>query len=114
MKIDENKSTSTQAMCEGDQQNRREFFNGLGKWSMIVVAAVSFLRGSAAASHVRREDAPKPEPQPQRPAWTVPDDSNKGPRMAGHFRSRHRNSHSNVGHLNDSIHYNSHLNSGIQ
>lgn len=27
----------------GDSQNRREFFNGLGKWSAIVVAAVSFL-----------------------------------------------------------------------
>ena len=53
MKIDESKSTTTQADCEGDRQNRREFFNGLGKWSMIVVAAVSFLRGSSTR-------APKP------------------------------------------------------
>jgi hypothetical protein len=40
----------------GDSQNRREFFNGLGKWSAIVVAAVSFL-GVAGETLARK---PKP------------------------------------------------------
>ena len=47
MKNNENKDAAPDTVSAGDQQNRREFFNGLGKWSMIVVAAVSFLRGSA-------------------------------------------------------------------
>jgi hypothetical protein len=68
MKIDESKTDSAQAMCAGDRQNRREFFNGLGKWSMIVVAAVSFLRGSSTRARAGHE------PAPQRPAWTVPED----------------------------------------
>ncbi len=50
MKIDEKKDAVPDSVSAGDQQNRREFFNGLGKWSMIVVAAVSFLRGSATRS----------------------------------------------------------------
>jgi hypothetical protein len=100
MKINEIKSASTQAMSEGDRQNRREFFNGLGKWSMIVVAAVSFLRGSATGSQARYEDTPKPEPEPQRPAWTVPEDGKPGQRMAGYFKQRHINEHYNTTHSN--------------
>ncbi len=46
MKNNENKDAATDTVSAGDQQNRREFFNGLGKWSMIVIAAISFLRGS--------------------------------------------------------------------
>jgi len=88
MKIDETKSPATQATCEEDLQNRREFFNGLGKWSMIVVAAVSFLRGSATDSEASHEDAPKPELEPQRPAWTASDDRNPGVRLAGYFKAR--------------------------
>ncbi len=77
MKIGESKSTTTQADCEGERQNRREFFNGLGKWSMIVVAAVSFLRGSITRALAGHEEAPMPEQEAQRPAWTVPDDRNE-------------------------------------
>ena len=28
-----------------ERQNRRQFFNGLGKWSLAIIAAVSALRG---------------------------------------------------------------------
>jgi hypothetical protein len=76
MKIDESKCTAPQADCEADRQNRREFFNGLGKWSMIVVAAVSFLRGSITRAEAGREE------EPQRPTWTVPDDRNEQVRVA--------------------------------
>ena len=43
MKMDEQKTGLAGIVLEEDRQNRREFFNGLGKWSAIVVAAVSFL-----------------------------------------------------------------------
>jgi hypothetical protein len=82
MKIDETKCPATDATCEGDRQNRREFFNGLGKWSMIVVAAVSFPRVSAIDSEASHEDAPKPELGPQRPAWTASDDRSPGVKVA--------------------------------
>ncbi len=65
MKIDENKDAAPDTVSEGDQQNRREFFNGLGKWSMIVVAAVSFLRGSITRTHAGREGTPRPEWEPR-------------------------------------------------
>ncbi len=88
MKIDESKSDATHAMCPEDRQDRREFFHGLGKWSMIVVAAVSFLRGSTTGAQASPEEVPKPEPEPQRPAWTVPDDSNQRlARYSKYFRS---------------------------
>jgi hypothetical protein len=77
MKIDESKSDATHAMCQEDRQNRREFFHGLGKWSMIVVAAVSFLRGSATGSQASHGDTPRPELEPQRPAWAAPDEGNQ-------------------------------------
>ena len=93
MKIDEGKSDATQAVCEGDRQSRREFFNGLGKWSMIVVTAVSFLRGSGTVVQAGHEDTPRPEREPQRPAWTVPDDGNQ--RLAEHG-NRHGNEHDNM------------------
>lgn len=56
MKTDEIKPEAVNAEFEKDSQNRREFFNGLGKWSMIVVAAVSFLGGAPGAQ------ARKPKP----------------------------------------------------
>jgi hypothetical protein len=88
MKRDEGKSDATGAMCPEDRQNRREFFNGLGKWSMIVVAAVSFLRGSTTGVQASLEEVPKPEPEPQRPAWTVPDEGNQRlARYSKYFRS---------------------------
>lgn len=109
MKIDETKSTAPQADCEADRQNRREFFNGLGKWSMIVVAAVSFLRGSVTRAQAGHEEKPMPEQGPQRPAWTVPDDRNEQLRVARNpyvksggydklymrYTVAHGNSHSN-------------------
>ena len=55
MKNNENKDAAPDTVSAGDQQNRREFFNGLGKWSMIVVAAVSFLRGSVTPAHAGSE-----------------------------------------------------------
>jgi hypothetical protein len=65
MKIDENKDTVPAV----DQQNRREFFNGLGKWSMIVVAAVSFLRGSVTRVHAGGEGTRRPEWEPRETAF---------------------------------------------
>jgi hypothetical protein len=64
MKIDEKKDAAPDTVSAGDQQNRREFFNGLGKWSMIVVAATSFLRGSATRSHAGGEGTQRPEWEP--------------------------------------------------
>jgi|SRR5208283_1348939 len=64
MIIDENKDALSDTVSAGDRQNRREFFNGLGKWSMIVVAAVSFLRGSATRSHAGGEGTQRPEWEP--------------------------------------------------
>jgi hypothetical protein len=101
MKIDKSKSDATQVMCEGDRQNRREFFNGLGKWSMIVVAAVSYLRESATGSQARHEVTP----EPQRPAWTVPDDGKPRQRMAGHFKQRHINEHYNTSYQKHTEYY---------
>jgi hypothetical protein len=65
MKIDGNKDEVSAV----DQQNRREFFNGLGKWSMIVVAAVSFLRGSVTRTHAGSEGTPRPEWEPRKTAF---------------------------------------------
>jgi hypothetical protein len=64
MKIDEKKDAAPDSVSAGDQQNRREFFNGLGKWSMIVVAAVSFLRGSTTQVRAGREGTQRPEWEP--------------------------------------------------
>jgi hypothetical protein len=64
MKIDENKDVVPETVPAGDRQNRREFFNGLGKWSMIVIAATSFLRGSATQSNAASEGTQRPEWQP--------------------------------------------------
>jgi len=75
MKIDESKSSATRPTCEEKRQNRREFFNGLGKWSMIVVAAVSLLREEATDSEASHQ--PEPRPESQRPTWTRPDDLEK-------------------------------------
>jgi hypothetical protein len=95
MKPDETKSGAIESTCEEDRQNRREFFNGLGKWSMIVVAAVSFLRGSTADAQAGHKEAPRPESDPERPAWTVSDDRNPRVKMAGVFRPRPRPPHEN-------------------
>jgi hypothetical protein len=64
MKNNGNKDAEPDTVSAGDQQNRREFFNGLGKWSMIVVAAVSFLRGSATEARAGRGGTERPEWEP--------------------------------------------------
>jgi hypothetical protein len=64
MKIHENKDAVPDTLPVEDRQNRREFFNGLGKWSMIVISAVSFLRGSATQVQAGREGTQRPEWQP--------------------------------------------------
>ena len=69
MKIDENKDGVPDTVSAGDQQNRREFFNGLGKWSMIVVAAVSLLRGSVTQAHAGGEGTQRPEWEPRETAF---------------------------------------------
>jgi hypothetical protein len=67
MKINENKERVSDTVCAGSQQNRREFLNGLGKWSMIVVAAVSFLRGAVFQVHAGSEGTARPEWEPPDP-----------------------------------------------
>jgi hypothetical protein len=69
MKNNENKDAAPDTVSAGDQQNRREFFNGLGKWSMIVVAAVSFLRGSVTQVHAGSEGTRRPEWEPRETAF---------------------------------------------
>lgn len=111
MKIDESKTDAAQAICAGDRQNRREFFNGLGKWSMIVVAAVSFLRGSGTRARAGHEEEPRPESAPQRPAWTVPEDRREKLKVAryskgGYVQHEHTNinfPHGNTLHVNHNI-----------
>lgn len=77
MKTDEIKPGAANAANEGDLQNRREFFNGLGKWSMIVVAAVSFLGGARDA--LARKKKPRYHKHDKSVVWSnVP--HNKYPR----------------------------------
>jgi hypothetical protein len=64
MKIDEKKDAAPDTVSAQDQQNRREFFNGLGKWSMIVIATVSFLRGSVTQIHAAGERTGRREWEP--------------------------------------------------
>jgi hypothetical protein len=68
MKNNENKDAAPDTVSAGDQQNRREFFNGLGKWSMIVIAATSLLRGSVTQSHAGSEGTSRPEWEPRETA----------------------------------------------
>jgi hypothetical protein len=113
MKSDETESDAAQATCEENQQNRREFFNGLGKWSMIVVAAISSLRGSATNSQASHQETPRPEPEPQRPAWAVSGDGSENLKVAkrpyvkggGHGNDYYKSNdpHTNVPHLNHKV-----------
>ena len=45
--MDEDCQTGTdlKERAEEESQNRRQFFNGLGKWSLAIIAAVTALRG---------------------------------------------------------------------
>jgi hypothetical protein len=73
--------------CEGEpedeRQNRRQFFNGLGKWSLAIIAAVTALRegvhdvqsaigsrfetGSGGAGDSRQQIAKKKPPHGDQP-----------------------------------------------
>jgi len=64
MKIGEHKDAEHDPAPVEDGQNRREFFNGLGKWSMIVVATVSVLRGSFTRILASRDGTGRPEWEP--------------------------------------------------
>jgi len=64
MKTEEIKLGAANGAVEDDSQNRRQFFHGLGKWSMIVVAAVSFLGGTEKAQ------AKKPKPHHRHENYT--------------------------------------------
>jgi hypothetical protein len=44
MDNDPQRTSGPQEQPEEDRQNRRQFFNGLGKWSFAIIAAVTALR----------------------------------------------------------------------
>ncbi len=44
MDKDPQTTSGPQEQPEQDRQNRRQFFNGLGKWSLAIIAAVTALR----------------------------------------------------------------------
>jgi len=44
MENDPQVTTDCQEQPDEERQNRRQFFNGLGKWSLAIVAAVAALR----------------------------------------------------------------------
>jgi len=47
MDDDSRRTTGCTEHPEEDRQNRRQFFNGLGKWSLAIIAAVTALRDGA-------------------------------------------------------------------
>ena len=89
----DNDSPTTPA-CKGqleeDRQNRRQFFNGLGKWSLAIIAAVTALRGgvqglqsaigsrfetgSGGAGEPRQQIAKKKKPHGDQPHIDQPHD----------------------------------------
>ena len=46
MDKDPQTTSGPQEQPDQERQNRRQFFNGLGKWSLAIIAAVTALRGS--------------------------------------------------------------------
>jgi hypothetical protein len=114
MDDDPQTTTGCEVQPQEERQDRRQFFNGLGKWSLAIIAAVSSLAGAGTRAQASREEEPKTEPRPQRPAWAVADDSNPRVRMAGYFKKRHGDTHLNEMKHWDSAHVNTHGNSGIQ
>ena len=44
MDNDSKTTTGCEGQSDEERQNRRQFFNGLGKWSLAIVAAVAALR----------------------------------------------------------------------
>jgi hypothetical protein len=76
-------TTGLKERGEEERQNRRQFFNGLGKWSLAIIAAVTALRegahdlqraissrfdtGSKGASDSRQQIAKKKKPHGDQP-----------------------------------------------
>jgi hypothetical protein len=87
-------TTSCKWQPEEERQNRRQFFNGLGKWSLAIIAAVSALRegvhglqsaigsrfetGSGGASEPRQQIAKKKGPHGDQPHIDNPHTDWKG------------------------------------
>jgi hypothetical protein len=67
MKSNKDKDIPADSVPVEDRQSRREFLNGLGKWSMIVVAAVSGMRESIAQISIGDGT--------ERPEWKSPQGS---------------------------------------
>jgi hypothetical protein len=83
--MDENcrSTTGLKERGEEERQNRRQFFNGLGKWSLAIIAAVTALRdglhdlegaigsrfgvGSTGAGESRQQIAKKKKPHGDQP-----------------------------------------------
>jgi hypothetical protein len=94
MDDDSQTPTGSKEQPEGERQNRRQFFNGLGKWSLAVIAAVTALREgmgdlqsvigsrfetpSAAAADRRQQIAKKKGPHGDQPHLDDPGFNNKG------------------------------------
>ncbi len=57
------------AQEDHERQNRRQFFNGLGKWSLAIIAAVTSLRERwrEVPTHIGSRDAPHGGPETYRP-----------------------------------------------
>ena len=51
MDNDPQTTSGLQEQPDQDRQNRRQFFNGLGKWSLAIVAAVTALRDGLDDAH---------------------------------------------------------------
>jgi hypothetical protein len=80
--------TNCEDKPDEERQNRRQFFNGLGKWSLAIIAAVAAVGGSKTGAQASRENAPKSNPEAERPAWAVLEDRNPRAKMAGYFKRR--------------------------
>jgi hypothetical protein len=83
MDNDPQATSGPQEQPDQERQNRRQFFNGLGKWSLAIIAAVTALRegvhdlqsaissrfetGSSGAGDLRQQIAKKKPPHVDQP-----------------------------------------------
>jgi len=90
MDNDPQTTSGPQEQPDQERQNRRQFFNGLGKWSLAIIAAVTALResvhdlqsaigsrfemGSDGASNSRQQIAKKKKPHGDQPHIDNPHD----------------------------------------
>jgi hypothetical protein len=61
MSDDPRTTPDPEEQLDEERSTRRQFFDGLGKWSVAIVAAVSGLRGSGTVAEASREGALTPE-----------------------------------------------------